>query len=83
MTALSERELSMEPWSPDAIRRACLSRHVRLAQVPADHIRVYHVNRLDTVMPIKGSHRDVQCTSRIVSRSMGMSLLLPETELAS
>jgi hypothetical protein len=56
---------------------------VRLAQVPADHIRAYHVNRLVTVMPIKGSHRDVQCISRIVSRWMGISLLLPETELAS
>lgn len=34
------------------MRRACLSRHVRLAQVPADYFRVHNANRLDTVAPI-------------------------------
>lgn len=77
VTALSEREVESRIGSPNAIRRACLSRHVRLAQVPADHIQLHNLNRLDTVTPIVDSHWDKQCTVCIVSRSMGSRCLRP------
>jgi len=57
MTALSQRQRRWRVGYGALVRyvvHACLGRHVRLVHVPADHVRVHGVNRLDAVILIMG-----------------------------
>lgn len=74
MTPLNDREIFMEPCQCNALCLAYLHRHVRLVQVPVDHIRVHKGNRLGTTDPIMDAHWSMQCAHGIVSHSIDATL---------